>query len=141
MSQGNQIQLKPLSILQVPFYSYQKDFTFIVNGEEFKTSRIFSDLISSKISQMHSNDPTFDTFYINTQAKGDFSYILNLFDFQPKSISNTQIPFISEVFEQLGIKSIEFTSFNQPTEITKDNVFTQLMKNITHVIQNSLKPK
>ena len=66
MSQGNQIQLKPLSILQVPLYSYQKDFTFIVNGEEFKTSRIFSDLISSKISQMHSNDPTFDTFYINT---------------------------------------------------------------------------
>lgn len=66
MSENYKMRLNSSSIMKVPLRFYQDDFTFIVNGEEFKTSRIFSDLISSKISQMHSNDPTFDTFYINT---------------------------------------------------------------------------
>lgn len=47
------IQLKTTSILNVSLQSYEKDFSFLVNGEEFKTSRIISDLLSPKICQLH----------------------------------------------------------------------------------------
>ena len=56
MSNINKIQLKPSSILNVHLQKYPKDFTFIVNGKEFQTSRIISDLLSPKICKNHFND-------------------------------------------------------------------------------------
>ena len=69
----NRLQLKTSSILNVPLQSYFDDFSFIVNGKEYKTSRLISDLLSPKICEIHANDPTFDIFTIKTQQKGDFS--------------------------------------------------------------------
>ena len=66
------IQLQTASILHVPFSKYGKDFTFIVNGEEFHTSQIIADILSPKISQMRITDPTLLVFSINTHSKGDF---------------------------------------------------------------------
>lgn len=66
MSEKNQIQLEYSSILNVPIQNYAKDFTFIVNGEEFRTSSLISDLLSTKISQIHTINPTINTFTINT---------------------------------------------------------------------------
>lgn len=63
MIDENQIILKPISILNVPFQIYQKDFTFFVNDEEFKTNKIISDILSPKICQIHYNDPTFYFIY------------------------------------------------------------------------------
>lgn len=53
MIDKNQIQLKYSSIASVPIQTYKQDFTFVVNGEEFVTSRLISDLLSPKISNMH----------------------------------------------------------------------------------------
>lgn len=39
-------QLKASSICDVPFQSHTNDFTFIVNGKEFQTSKLQSDLLS-----------------------------------------------------------------------------------------------
>ena len=49
-------QLKTSSIEEVPLQSYNKEFTFIVNGEEFYTSKVESDLLSAKINKIHLND-------------------------------------------------------------------------------------
>lgn len=46
MSKLIKAHLKQSSILNVPFQKYEKDFTFVVNGEEFKTNRFISDLLS-----------------------------------------------------------------------------------------------
>ncbi|KAK8834278.1 hypothetical protein M9Y10_026262 [Tritrichomonas musculus] len=128
MSKTSQLRLKPSSILKVPFQTYEKDFSFIVNGQEFKTSRFFADLLSPIICKIHLNDPTVDTFVINTQYTGDFSRILQLSNFISTNLSEDEIPFISEVIEILGNESIEHRSLNTTTEITVDNVLTLLQQ-------------
>ena len=128
MEMKNQMQLKPSSILNVPIQNYDNDFSFVVNGKLFKTSKIVSDLLSPTICRLHSNDPTIDVFNINTAHQGDFSRILNLINFNKTEITDNDLPFFSEVFEILGTGSIEFSLINQTSEITIDNVF--------HLLQN-----
>ena len=128
MSLNTQIRLKQSSILAVPIQNYDNDFTFIVNGEEFKTSRLVSDLISSKICHIHITDPTFNIYGINTKAQGNFSNILQLISFEPTVLSDQELPFIFEVFEKLGIESIELPELPENSDITLDNVLALLQK-------------
>lgn len=128
MIETNKLHLKPSSILNVPIQSYSNDFTFIVNGDEFKTSRLVSDLLSTTISRIHSTDPTFDRYVIDTQQKGDFSRFLQLLNFEEKAISENEIGFISEVIKILGNDSFDIIECNQSNEVTVDNVF-RLIKN------------
>ena len=81
MKETSLIKLKNSCIVNVPLHNYEKSFTFIVNGQEFKTSRIIADLLSPTLSKIHLNDPTVDIFTINAEHKGDFSHILDLATF------------------------------------------------------------
>lgn len=128
MNQENTIQLESSSILKVPLESYYRDFTFIVNGEEFKTSRIISDILSPKISQMHSIDPTIDTFKIDTQARGDFQTILSLIDFKESSINENEITFITEILEIFCNESIKIYFKEDQEELTNENVLKKIEK-------------
>lgn len=129
----NSINLKAESIMQVPFKNYQNDFTFIVNSEKFETSTIVADLISPLISQQRLSDPTIHEFLITTESKGDFRTVLNLINFAKISISENNLPFIIEVFEQLGTKNIDFviqSNINQ--EITSDTVLSHIKLHQRH---------
>lgn len=126
----DKVKLKFSSILKIPFQVYKQDFTFLVNGKEFKTCQVISDLISSKISQIHLNDPTFDTFTINTQSQGDFSHILNLVKFDEISINDNESDFFYEVMEQLGHDNFEINKVEENIEYTVDNVLSLLLKKI-----------
>lgn len=117
----NQIQLKHSSISSVPFYAYEKDFTFIVNDEEIKTNRIIADLISPRICKNHLTDPALDIFTIKTKSPGDFSHVLDLINFEVFKIPKNEINFFIEVFEQLGNESIKFTTLTEKINITLDN--------------------
>ena len=64
----NTIQLLTESILQVPILSFPKDFTFIVNNEDFQTSKLVACLLSSKISKINQIDPTICHYMINTKS-------------------------------------------------------------------------
>ncbi len=128
MSLDSQIKLKQSSILSVPINNYEKDFTFIVNGVEFKTSRLQAELLSTKISEIHVIDPTIDRFTINTHYQGDFSNILNLIDFEIKTIPEKEIPFIIEIMSQLGSENYEIKNIGEEEEITKENVITIIKK-------------
>ena len=128
MNERDYIKLETSSILKVPLKSYNNDFTFIVNGKHFETSRIFADLLSPKICQMHLNDPTIDTFSINTKYPGNFYNIMNLINFEENyNISDTEIPFIAEVISIFGNESIE-THYDLNPKITNDNVFELIIK-------------
>ena len=81
------IKLQTDSILHIPLDSYEQDFTFIVNGEEFRTNKIISHILSQKISKFHLSDPTIDTYSIKTNSKGDFSHFLNLINFKTSEIN------------------------------------------------------
>lgn len=127
----NHIQLECSSILQVPLQVYYNDFTFIVNGNEFKTSRLISDLLSPKISQIHSNDPTANTFTINIEEQGDFSHILQLVNFKSNEISDDEIPFVTHVLEILCNDTIKIQE-RQFIELTKDNIINEIHKHESH---------
>lgn len=126
MIKSSKIQLLPLNIKNVPIHTYNDDFTFIVNGEEFKTNRLISDLISPKICKIHLNDPTFSQFIIDTHYHGNFSHILNLINFTENIIPENEIPFISEVIEILNNDLISLESFHKSEEIGIDNIFTHI---------------
>lgn len=112
--------------MAVPLQTYDKDFSFIVNGKEIKTSRLLSDLLSPIICKIHLNDPTIDTFTINTNQNGDFSHFLQLANFEPTTLIESEIHFFSEVIEILGTKSIELQYKEDTSEITADNVLKLL---------------
>ncbi|KAK8897876.1 hypothetical protein M9Y10_000105 [Tritrichomonas musculus] len=124
----SQIELKTSSILTVPLQTYNEDFTFIVNGTEFKTKRLIADLLSPKICQIHSNDPIIYTFAINTSQSGDFSRILNLSNFNKQSIPESELPFIIEVIEHLGNETIQLQETTAYPTITVDNIFDEILK-------------
>ena len=127
MDEKGQIQLKTACITKVPFQTYD-EFTFIVNNERFKTTRIIADLLSDKICRNHSNDPTLNEYIINTTSKGDFSNFLNLINFEQNEIPESEFPFISEIINILEINSLNISITNFPTEITINNVFSFLLK-------------
>lgn len=118
--------LKTSCIFAVPIQNYINDFAFIVNGVEFKTSRLISNLLSPIICHIHLTDPTFDVFNIKTHHQGNFSHILSLVNFKQINIQESELPFISEVFEILGIQSIEYINNSKTIDIEIDNVFTLL---------------
>lgn len=123
----SKIQIKPSCILNVPLKMYSDDFSFIVNGKEFKTSRIISDLLSPRICQIHTNDPTVDRYEINTQHSGDFSHILDLFNFKQNNLPESELPFILEVIENLDNEFIEYDEVKQE-DLSIDNVLERLKK-------------
>ena len=122
-----QVQLKTSSILTVPIHNYVEDFTFIVNDKEFKTTKLVSDLLSPIICKIHTNDPTIDRFTLNTRQQGDFSHFIKLANFESTTFSKDDIPFLSEVIETLGNKSIEL-DYEEEFEITNDNVLSLLQQ-------------
>lgn len=137
MSNIMQAKLDTSCILTVPFQIYEKDFTFIVNGEEFKTNRLIASLISPKISKMQTNDPTISQFTIETQNKGNFQPFLNLINFQQNHFQLEDIPFIEEVVGILGSDYLSFVHPESQSEITTDNVFDQIIKHISYPNVNS----
>ncbi|KAK8836790.1 hypothetical protein M9Y10_037312 [Tritrichomonas musculus] len=114
------IRLQTSSILHVPIYNYVNDFSFIVNGEEYQTNKYVADLLSPTISTIHQIDPTQSEYVINTKSQGNFNTILNLLKFNSVLINDSDIPFISEVLNVLGIFDIDINLPN--SEITMDTV-------------------
>lgn len=126
MSQIQGIQLNKNRILQVPLHAYENDFTFIVNGETFHTSKLISDLLSPTVCQMHNNDATSSTFTINTVNRGDFGQFLKLINFEMNEISESEIPFFCEVSEILGITPDDITDLKEPPEVNSDNIIERI---------------
>lgn len=128
MSNFYQIELQPASILNIPFEILADDFTFVVNGKEYKTNHIIADIISPKISKMHLFDPTIDKYIIDTFNIGNFEHLLQLINFRSIDIEHIEIPFIEEVLYILGSNtiSIEDNDINNP--ISFENIFGRIKK-------------
>lgn len=131
---SDQIKLEIKSLLRVPLQTYD-EFYFIVNEKEFKTTRIISDLLSPKICQIHRCDPTINSFTINTQQKGDFSFFLKLTNFESIEIPSSESQFILEVCEILGNEFIQIDI--KIPDITENNVFDHLQNHLKSQIYYS----
>lgn len=120
----DQFQLLTSSILNIPLQDYEKNFTFIVNGQKFKTSIFIAELLSPVISKILSIDPTLNEFYINTDSQGNFQSIFNLINFQSHNISENERPFIFEVLEILDNDHIQIKM--QENELNLNNVIDNI---------------
>lgn len=118
------IKLQFESISQVPLNKYEKDFTFIVNGEKFITSKIVADLLSPKISKIHSSNPIFNEFSFQTKSTGDFERFISLINFEKTVFTDSEISFITDVIEVLGTEKIDLEI--KKNHITIDNVVDKL---------------
>ena len=49
---------------EMPFNKYEKNFTFIVDGQQYETSRCVADLLSPIIRKYHYTDETIDSITI-----------------------------------------------------------------------------
>lgn len=102
--------LNPSALINFPIDKYEENFTFIVNGQLYKTSRIVADLLSPTIRNNHYNDSSNNKFTINisndTFNKSDssdyFSDFLKLARFESNEIDSKRRERYSEYFLQLG---------------------------------------
>ncbi|KAK8888782.1 hypothetical protein M9Y10_033521 [Tritrichomonas musculus] len=111
----------------LPFHKYDKDFTFIVDNKEYKTSRIIADVLSPQIRNYHTSDATIDTFTITTNETGsehDFSTILSLIKFDLRELSDDELEYYRTIFFLLGNDNEYAKLFPKFSgEITTKNVF------------------
>lgn len=126
MIENCQLQLQTTRISDIPLDKYPKDFTFIVNGERFETSRIIADLLSPNISRTHLIDPSINEYIINTKYQGRFERILDLLNFQSQEIEEDEIPFISEIIQNFDNKWIKINIRSITTKLTIENVIKRV---------------
>lgn len=115
-----QLKLSLERAKEIPLNQYDKNFTFIINGSQYHTSRIVADLLSPTICQLHYNDPTISEFLINTEQDGNFQHILNLVNYNTNDISEDEIPFLGEILQKLNNNMIQIQL--PEVSLTKDNV-------------------
>ena len=68
-------------VKNLPLDKYEKDFTFIVNGRRYQTSRIVADLMSPQIRKFHYVDPSIDEFVININIQNSESDYFDEYDY------------------------------------------------------------
>ena len=107
------IQLPIAAVLNIPIHIYNKDFTFIVNGNPYKTNRIFADIISPKVRNLHFSDESTNEYHINTHKSSNtinkiteeedyFQEFLNLSTFSIVELDFKRQQIYSEYFYHLG---------------------------------------
>ncbi|OHS97925.1 hypothetical protein TRFO_35762 [Tritrichomonas foetus] len=114
-------------IKNIPFDKYEKNFSFFVNGEEFKVNRIIADLLSPKIRQYHMVDESINSFSIEIDGIGDkkeimnnFSKLLSFFDYSSKEITQKELSFFISLFDKLENNQVlEMFPINQEKLIGK----------------------
>lgn len=111
---GNiQIGLDLEIIKKIPFDKYDKDFTFIINCKQYKTSRFVADVLSPIILRSHFSDKTINEFYIETnnyqegnEDNHDFNEILSFASFESKNVEEKDKEYYISIFYALGNESM-----------------------------------
>ena len=117
------------SLNDIPFHKYENNFTFIVNGKQYRTSRVVADLLSPIIREYHYIDETINEFCINTSDKNDnFEDFINLSNFETVIIDKNRQKTYSEYFYQLGNINEYIRLHHEPFEATNsDNAIDRLI--------------
>lgn len=118
------IRLSTKSMLNVSLVNCDETFTFIVNNQEYKSTRITALLLSSRIQKNYSCDATCNKMNINTNNKGNFQNILDLTKFHSIRIPENEISFVIEVIQQLSNEFIHILGDKE--KLTIDNIIKKI---------------
>ena len=97
------------NIQSIPLEKYEKNFTFIVDGEPYFAPRFVADILSPQIRQLHFFDDSVQDFYINTNdsehknlnGNNYFSEFLQMCNFEEHQLDDTQRELFSTYFLKL----------------------------------------
>lgn len=111
MEKDNKYTLSCENVKNIPIDKYEQNFTFIVNGKRYQTSRVKADLLSPVVSGYHLIDESIEEMNITTKGGEEketqseidyFSDFIKLTDFSTKSIDENHRKHYIEYFYELG---------------------------------------
>ena len=124
MSEGNiNFSFDTRNVKMIPFDKYDKNFTFIVDGKRYETSRFIADIYSPIICKYHYDDETIDEFTIsstseNEQSDQTFHEFLTLINKGKIELNNQQRSKYGEYFLLLG----NIDEYFRLNPLNKDNL-------------------
>lgn len=130
---------------RIPFDKYEQDFMFIINGQQFYTTRFIADLLSPIIRKAHYHDSTFNKYEITkedifegleeNQFLEYFSEFLTLSNYYTQTLDCTRQKYYSAYFYCIGNIKEYFRIENKYfEEISTENVIERIIS-ISKMIQ------
>ena len=112
---------------RIPFDKFEKDFSFIVNGQIYTTNSFVANILSPNISKKFDENMKTSYFEINTEYNGDFNRIIEFGEMKTIDIKQEEKPYFENVLIQLG-NADEAIQFNQifQEDISIENVFQRI---------------
>ena len=107
MSKYIEFSLDTKNFKNIPLHKYTSDFTFLVNGKEYKTNRFIADILSPIIREYHFSDETINEFSFNIDKSDEFNNdffldFLNLARFTNQKVDQIRKKYYSICFLKLG---------------------------------------
>lgn len=125
-----EISLSKNVIQKIPFDSYPKDFTFIVDDCKYYTSRIEADILSPIIRDFHFSNYNQKSINIDTHnlfPDCNFSDFLSLLTFEPRTIDIKLQLYFKYLFSYLGnYEECEKIQIQYNESITVKNVIQRI---------------
>ena len=115
------------NIQRIQFDKFEKDFSFIVNGKEYKTNSFVASILSPTISKEFEENMNKSYYEINIEQEGDFNRIIEYGEMKEVDIKPEENQYFKNVMKQLG-NNFEFLRFSKEfqEEISYENVMNRI---------------
>lgn len=143
MNEKIDFTLSPKNMKNISFHKYTQDFTFIVNGKRYETTRIVADILSPYVRKLHFIDDSINEFSIKIKEIDQncdyFLDFLNLCTFEIQNLDSQRQEIFSKYFYNLGnIEEYIRIHPDHSAALTIDNVIDRLQSilNLSDKITN-----
>ena len=115
------------NIQRVHFDKFEKDFSFIVNGEVYQTNSYVASILSPNISKLFDENINISCYELNPKYQGDFNRIIEYGEMKPVHIKKGENQYFRNIMQLLG-NNEEFLRFSQELqeEISFENVIERI---------------
>ena len=123
------------NIERIQFDKLEKDFSFIVNDQIYKTNSIVAAILSPRISKLLDENMKISYYKINPKYDGDFNRIIEYGNMKTLSIKEDENQYFENVMRELG-NTNELFRFNKffQEDIAYENVIERIQKKREHNI-------
>ena len=116
---------------RIQFNKFEKDFSFIVNGEIYQTNSFVANILSPNISKMFDENMKVACYEINTEYEGVFNKIIEYGEMKAININEDEKPYFENVLKLLGNNIDAYKSYNEIQEdISFENVIQRIKTKI-----------
>ena len=125
MNKLTNINLK--NIQRVHFDKFEKDFSFIVNGQIYKTNSFVANILSPHISKMTDENMNVRYYQVNTKHDGDFNRIIENGEMKSMNIKEEENQYFRNIMKQLGNNDEAIRFYEEfQADISNENVIQRM---------------